>query len=151
MKDEDYYRILDKLVSYCGYAERCLADVRKKLKPFDLSEDDEERMIDYLMEYDVIDEKRYALSFATGKLRYNHWGKIKIRAHLKAKYIADKDIQFAFSQLDDEEYRSVLLHVLENKYARITSDAFAKTVRHAQSKGFELGLILEIMNGGEFK
>lgn len=146
MKEEEYYRILDKLVSYCAYAERCLMDVRKKLRPFDVPQADQQRMIDYLIEHDVVDEKRYALSFATGKLRYNHWGRIKIRAHLKSKYISEKDIHFAFSQLDEEEYRTILQQVISNKLSRTTSDAFAKTVRHAQSKGFELGLILEEMN-----
>lgn len=146
MKEEEYYRVLDKLVSYCAYAERCLADVHKKLRPFDVPQDYQEQIIDYLLEHDVVDEKRYALSFATGKLRYNYWGRIKIRAHLKSKNISEKDIHFAFANLDEEEYINILQQVLENKLRRTSTDAFAKTVRHAQSKGFELGLILQELN-----
>lgn len=152
MKDEEYYRILDRIVSYCAYAERCLQDIRQQFRKFELTEEYKEKIIDYLIEYDVLDEKRYALSFATGKLRYNKWGRVKIRAHLKSKYISDKDIHFAFGELDDEEYDEVLTHILERKIEKLgdDDDKFAKVVRHAQSRGFELGLVIEKLKTLEF-
>ena len=147
MKDEDYYKILDGLINYCSYAERCLQDVKKKMRPLDLSSDEQERMVDHLLEHDIVDEKRYAFSFAFGKLRYNKWGKIKIRSHLKGKWISDQHIHFAFNQLESDEYTSVLDHVLRYKYEKVKDDAeaFSKTIRHAQSKGFELGLSIELL------
>ena len=151
MKDEEYYRILDKMVSYCSYAERCLQDIHKKLAKYRLNPSVKEKMITYLLDHDIIDEKRFALSFATGKIRYNKWGRIKIRAYLKAKYISDKDISFAFSKLDPEEYENILNAVLDYQNAKLdgVKDKFQKVVRHAQSRGFELSLILDRLNTRE--
>lgn len=146
MKDEEFYPILNKIVNYCGYAERCFQDVNKRLYKLDLSEEVKDRIVDYLVEHDVVDEKRFALSFSFGKMRYNKWGKIKIRAHLKAKGISEKDIHFAFNELEQEEYLEILRHILQNKYNRLSDDKFSKTVRHAQSRGFELHLVLKQLN-----
>ena len=136
MKDEEYFPLLDKIVSYSGYAERCFQDVNQRMYKLRLSGEIKERITDYLIEHDVVNEKRFAFSFALGKMRYNRWGRIKIRSHLKAKRISDRDIHFGFSQLDEDEYQEILKHVLEYKYERLSEDRFAKTVRHAQSKGF---------------
>lgn len=146
MKDEDYFPILNKIVSYCGYAERCFQDVDKRLYKLDLSSEIKDRILDYLIEYDVVNEKRYAFSFSIGKLRYNRWGRIKIKSHLRAKRISVKDIDFAFRELNEEEYQEVLAHVIERKYEKLTDDKFNKTVRHAQSRGFELSLIITTLN-----
>ncbi len=151
MKDEEYYRVLDKMVNYCAYAERCLQDVYKKFRSEDIPEDQFSSMIDYLLDHDVVDEKRFALSFATGKLRYNRWGRIKIRTHLKSKNIDQVDVEFAFQQLNPEEYTDVLQQVISHKYDKLgnQTDAFAKVVRYAQSKGFELSLIYDLAKNFE--
>ena len=146
MKDEDYYPLLDKIVSYCGYSERCFQDVDKRMYKLRLDADIKDRIIDYLVEHDVVNEKRFAFSFALGKLRYNRWGRIKIRAYLKAKRIGNTEVQFAFDELDETEYNDTLEHVVYMHYQKVSEDRFAKTVRHAQSRGFELSLILETFN-----
>ena len=155
MKDEDYYPLLDKIVSYCGYAERCFQDVDKRLYKLQLDADTKDRIIDYLVEHDVVNEKRFAFSFSLGKLRYNRWGRIKIRSHLHSKRIKKDDIEFAFGKLEKEEYNETLEHVIYMHYPKVSTDRFAKTVRHAQSRGFELPLILEtfnrMKNEGEFE
>lgn len=148
MTDEEYFPILDGIIRYCSYAERCFQDVNKKLFPLKLTSEVRLKITDHLVEENIVNEQRFAHTFTIGKLRYNKWGRIKIRAHLKSKYISDKHIQVAFSQIDEEEYLDVLRHTLRAKYDRLIhdSDRFNKTVRYGQSKGFELTLIFDIVN-----
>ena len=148
MTDEEYYPILDSIIRYCSYSERCFQDVDKKLYPMHLSAAIKDKIADYLIEENLVNEQRFAHSFTVGKLRYNKWGRIKIRSHLKSKRIAEKLIHKAFLQIDQEEYQAILFHILEMKYDRLASDSdrFSKTVRYGQSKGFELSLIFDTLN-----
>jgi regulatory protein len=148
MTDQEYYPILDRIIRYCSYAERCFQDVDKRLYPLQLSPDIKDKITDDLIEQNIVNEERFAFTYTIGKLRYNKWGRIKIRSHLKAKRISDSHIQKAFSQLDLEEYHEILNHILKHKYERLSDDddQFNKTVRYGQSKGFELSLIFDVVN-----
>ncbi len=147
MKDEEYYKLLDKIVRYCSYAERCLSDVNKKLYKSVVNQEVQQKIITYLIENDIVDERRYALSYTLGKLRYNKWGRVKINAQLRGKRISPDDIDFALSNIEPEEYQDILVAVLTKKSEALGDDAelFSKVVRHAQSRGFELNNILAEM------
>ena len=147
MTEEEYIPILDKMVRYCAYSERCHMDVDVRLHKLNVPPEIKQKIIDYLHMNNLIDEKRFALSFAEGKLRNNKWGRIKIRRRLKDRQIDSPDIDIALSQIDESEYRSTLEHILMTKFELLNGvdDRVNKTVRYAQSKGFELSLIFEMM------
>ena len=147
MKSES--EVLSALAKYCSLAERCLYDVRKKIKAADLSGDAEQRIVEYLVKERFIDEKRFCRSFVNDKFKFNHWGRIKICYELKIRNIKPDVYYDAIDAIDEEEYISVLSGLLESKNrtikGRSPQDVFQKLCRFASSRGFESELIVKIL------
>ena len=81
MANQDY--ILNKARNYCAYQERCLEEVKTRLKEWKVQSRFIEKILEELLKDDFINEERFARIFSSGKFRYNHWGKNKIIYELK--------------------------------------------------------------------
>ena len=68
-----------------------------KLKSWGLIQEDIDLLIIELIQFNFLNEKRYARSFARGKFRIKKWEKLKIRMALKKRDIYFKCIDFACS------------------------------------------------------
>ena len=149
MKSES--EILSTMAKYCSTAERCVNDIRKKIKPEDLPVEAEKRIIDYLLKEKFIDEKRFCRSFVNDKFKFNHWGRIKICYELKCRNIPPDVYYEAIENLDEAEYISVLTYLLKSKKrttnGRSPQDIFQKLCRFAASRGFETPLIINTLKG----
>ena len=147
MKSES--EMLSAMAKYCSQAERCLYDVRKKIKAEKLSEDAEKRIIGRLVQEKFIDEKRFCRSFVNDKFKFNHWGRIKICYELKSRNISPEIYFEAVDSIDEEEYASVLTDMLKSKKRTVTGrspqDIFQKLCRFASSRGFETPLIINTL------
>lgn len=147
MKSES--QALSALAKYCSLAERCLFDVRKKIRAEGLSEEAEKRIIDRLLQEKYIDEKRFVRSFVNDKFRFNHWGRVKIAYELKMKNIRPDFFREALEAIDENEYVAVLNDLLSKKLravkGRSPQDIFQKLCRFAASKGFEIPLIIDTL------
>jgi len=147
MKSES--EMLSAMAKYCSQSERCLYDVRKKIKAEKLSGEAEKRIINRLVQEKFIDEKRFCRSFVNDKFKFNHWGRIKICFELKNRNI-NPDIYYeAIDAIDDDEYASVLSDMLKSKKrtvnGRSPQDVFQKLHRFASSRGFETPLIINTL------
>ena len=80
--------VLDKMAKYCAYQERCVKDVRDKLKTFDIAEEEKEKILEYLLDNRFVDDERFAKAFVRGKVNQSGRGMNKIRFHLVQKGIA---------------------------------------------------------------
>lgn len=147
MKTES--EMLGALAKYCSLAERCIFDVRKKIKAADLPEEAEKRIIDRLVQEKFIDERRFARSFVNDKFKFNHWGRIKIGYELNRKNIKPDIYADAIDAIDEDEYLSVLTDLLSSKKrttkGRTPQDVFQKLCRFAASRGFESPLIIKTL------
>lgn len=147
MKNES--EMLNALAKYCSQAERCIYDVRRKIKTENLPEDAEKRIIDRLILEKFIDEKRFSRSFVNDKFKFNHWGRIKIIYELKKRNIKPEVYYDAIDNIDEDEYISVLADLLKNKKrttkGRSPQDVFQKLYRFASSRGFETTLIINTL------
>ena len=103
-------QVLDKLQKYCIYQDRCHTEVRTKLLQLQVYGDELEEVMSKLIEDGFLNEERYAIAYASGKFRINHWGKRKIMLGLKSKHISDYCIQKALQKIDQKEYLS-LIHI----------------------------------------
>ena len=142
-------QVLDKMAKYCAYQERCLKDVRDKLKTFDILEEEKTKILDYLLDNRFVNDERFAKSFVRGKINQSGWGVNKIRFHLIQKGI-DKDIiDEALGQTDNEVYRQRLIDILKTKSKTIKADSDfekkRKLAAYAMQKGFEGNLIWEVL------
>ena len=142
-------QVLDKMAKYCAYQERCLKDVRDKLKTFDILEEEKTKILDYLLDNRFVNDERFAKSFVRGKINQSGWGVNKIRFHLIQKGI-DKDIiDEALGQTDNEVYRQRLIDILKTKSKTIKADSDfekkRKLAAYAMQKGFEGNLIWDVL------
>jgi regulatory protein len=142
-------QVLDKMAKYCAYQERCVKDVRDKLKTFDIPEEEKTKIIDYLLDNRFVNDERFAKSFVRGKINQSGWGVNKIRFHLIQKGI-DKDIiEKALGQTDNEVYRQRLIDILKTKSKTIKANSDfekkRKLAAYAMQKGFEGNLIWEVL------
>ncbi len=141
--------LFEKARNFCDYQERCIYDVKNKLQTWKASDTTIESIINRLEKEDYINEERFAVTFAVGKLRNNKWGRTKIFYALSQKHIPEIYIQMGLNEIDEEEYLNTLKSVLNSKKIN-ESDDFkrkAKLVKYAQQKGFQPSLVWKVING----
>ena len=142
-------QVLDKMAKYCAYQERCVKDVRDKLKTFEIPEEEKAKILDYLLDNRFVNDERYAKAFVHGKVNQSGWGVNKIRFHLIQKGI-DKDIiEEALGQTDEEVYRQRLIEILKTKSKTVKAEndfeKKRKLAAYAMQKGFEGSLVWEVL------
>ncbi|MCY1487618.1 recombination regulator RecX [compost metagenome] len=96
--------ITKKAEIYCAYQERCHEEVIQKLKTFTTSQTVIDSVIVHLIENNFLNEERFACSFARGKHRIKHWGKIRIVNELKSRHISKYNIDTALKEIQDEYF-----------------------------------------------
>lgn len=139
--------IVNKLLNFCAYQERCKQEVTQKILKLD-AEEDLEDLLDYLEEENFLDEARFARQFAGGKFRVKKWGRYKIKANLRRKGISSDLIARAFlSEISEEDYQQTILKWIESKekdYGDLSDyKNRAKLKNFLFLKGFEHDCILE--------
>ena len=142
-------QVLDKMAKYCAYQERCVKDVRDKLKTFEIPEEEKTKIIDYLLDNRFVNDERFTKAFVRGKINQSGWGVNKIRFHLVQKGI-DKDIiEDALGQTDEEVYRQRLIEILKTKAKTVKASSDfekkRKLAAYAMQKGFEGSLVWETL------
>jgi regulatory protein len=139
-----------KITKWCAYQERAQQEVRDKLYDFGLHKEEVEQLLTRIISEGFVNEERFAISFANGKLNQLGWGRVKIRYALKAKKVSDYCIKKAINSLDENKYIQILedafhkrnkmekeKHPLKRKY---------KLMSYLASRGFEQDLIATIIN-----
>lgn len=139
--------LLDKARKYCSYQERCIYDVKQKLLEWKASDKTIEEIIHQLESEDLINEERFAVSFAVGKLRNNKWGRNKIFYALMQKHIPELYVQMGLSEIDEKEYLDTLKSVIKSKKINEENDfrRQQKLVKYAMQKGFQSDLVWKIL------
>jgi len=145
---------LDKMAKYCAYQERCVKDVRDKLKTLDLPQEEKDKILDYLLDNRFVNDERFAKSFVRGKVNQSGWGLNKIRFHLMQKGIAKETIDEALGQTDEEVYRQKLIDILKVKSKTVKAEndfeKKRKLAAYAIQKGFEGALVWEVVKDLDF-
>ena len=146
---------LDKMAKYCAYQERCVKDVREKLRTFDLPQEEKDKILDYLLDNRFVNDERFAKSFVRGKVNQSGWGLNKIRFHLIQKGIAKDIIDEALGQTDEEVYRQRLIDILKAKSKTVKAatdfERKRKLAAYAMQKGFEASLVWDVLKELDFE
>ena len=142
---------LQKIRHYCGYQERCHAEVKEKLYSFGLYKKDVEELISTLIEENYLNEERFALQFAGGKFRMNQWGRKKIEFELKQKHVSEYCIRKGLKEINDMDYRNTLEKLGKQKWEQLEDEQDVFTRRKKLSdyllqKGYEYSYIAEIVS-----
>ena len=147
-------QVLDKMAKYCAYQERCVKEVRDKLKTYDIPQKDRDKILDYLLDNRFVNDERFAKSFVRGKVNQSGWGLNKIRFHLLQKGIAKDIIDEALGQTDEDLYRQRLIDILKVKSKTVKAEndfeRKRKLAAYAMQKGFEASLVWEVLKDLDF-
>ncbi len=139
-------KAMQKLKHYCGYQERSHLEVKQKLYSLGLMKKEVEELISRLIEEGYLNEERFAILFASGKLRLKGWGRQKIRFELRQRGISEFCITKALKSIDESEYIAGFNRSAEKKWhsLRTEKNIFArknKWQQYLHQKGFEPALI----------
>lgn len=141
---------LQRAAGLCSQSEHCVADITEKLLRWGVSREDSDRIIDRLIDEKYIDESRYALAYVRDKVRFSHWGRVKIKSMLRMLRISEQDISNAFDSFDEDEYLGVLEGVIESKRKTLPeAESYAsrvKLIRFALQRGFEMHEIAKFIS-----
>ena len=140
--------MLVRMAGLCAGAEQCVADIRSKILRQGFTPEEADRMIGYLRENRYLDDDRYARAYATDKVRFSGWGRMKVRMGLRAKGMGDRTITQALEYISEADYGEALRKVMSAKAKSLDlSDVKDRQYlyRHLASRGFESQMIIADM------
>lgn len=138
---------IQKIEHFCAYQERCHDEVVSKLRSMKMDSDEIDEIMVHLLTENFLNEERFACSFARGKHRIKHWGKIRIVNELKFKNISQTLINIALKEISIEEYEETFHTLAERNWESIretnTLKKRKKFCDYMLRKGFESNLIYD--------
>lgn len=147
----DRQKALSRLQNLCARHEKCTGDLRQKMIQWKMETVDIAWVINRLISDKFVDDTRYAAMFVRDKSRISKWGRIKIATALKAKGIATDIINDALIQIDPSTDKSQLIELITRKAKQTKSksvyDLKNKLIRFGVSRGFDMGLVIDVVNG----
>lgn len=143
-------RALNRIASYCSKAERCEYDVLKKLRAWELTDEEIARIMKRLREEKYVDNARFARSFINDKLRFNKWGKQKIIFELRKRQIPEPVYLSLLNELDEDTLNEQLDTILRTKNRSVKAkddyDRRNKLIRFALGRGFSMDAVIKAVN-----
>lgn len=115
-----------------------------------LSKNEIEKIIVYLIENNYLNESRFAKVFSGGKFRIKNWGKIRIIRELKYRKISNYNIKLALQEISDIDYIKVFNKISNKKLEFFkhlnTQEKKKKLLNFLVYKGWEKEIIYEKLN-----
>lgn len=154
MKQTTEQDALLRLTSLCSTAEHCSHEMLEKMRRWEMPEDAQARIMEYLVREKYIDDERYARFFAKDKIRYNKWGRRKVEQAMWQKHI-DTDIQRrVLDDVDEEEYLAILRPLLKSKRKTVKASSDyemnMKLIRFAMGRGFTMEVIRQCLDNDDY-
>lgn len=138
---------IQKLEHFCAYQERCHAEVTSKLYDLKMTVEEMDQIIVHLIQENFLNETRFACSFARGKHRIKHWGKIRITNELKFRQISNANITLALKEISAEEYQNTFDELSERCWHSIIEKNSLKKRKkfcdYLLRRGYESNLVYD--------
>lgn len=120
------------------------------MREFLLIPEAKDEILLYLMKENYLNEERFTRSYIRGKFNIKNWGRIKIKIHLKQKGISEKLISKCMDEIDEDDYRKIILQIWNNYYSKQKGfkdyQKKSKTIHYLLSRGFEYEEILQTIS-----
>ena len=123
---------LSKAEAYCARAERCAADVRRKLYEWGTPADFFDFIEQKLYENDFLNDARFCRAYVHDKVEYQKWGRLKILAGLRAMQLPESEIEEALKNIDEFAYFHNLRYLIKQR----KNDSEDKLLRFLSQRGF---------------
>ena len=123
---------LSKAEAYCARAERCAADVRRKLYEWGTPADFFDFIEQKLYDNDFLNDARFCRAYVHDKVEYQKWGRLKILAGLRAMQLPESEIEEALENIDESAYFYNLRYLIKQR----KNDSEDKLLRFLSQRGF---------------
>jgi len=145
----EFNKALEKCMYICSQREYCSFDIEEKLSSWEVDLNKHHEIIKTLIAEKFIDNNRFVSAFVKDKFTFNHWGKIKIRYHLKQKRIDDPTIKKFLDEIDISAYDGAIIEEIEKKRHSVKGatefEKKQKIARYVISKGFEPNKVFDML------
>lgn len=143
-------QVLNKLTTICARGEHCQQEMLDKMRRWEIEEDVQARVMEYLIKEKFIDEERYTRLFVEEKIKFNKWGRKKVEQALYMKRIPRSISAPILDEIDEENYEEILRPLIEAKRKTVTGkseyEIRGKLIRFALSRGFDMDTILSVLD-----
>ena len=139
---------LEKLRQICSRQEKSPADIVILLKRWGIDQQHHPEILDRLRSEKFLDENRYAKAFVTDKMKFDHWGIVKIRYMLHQKGIGNAAVDNAIRDIDHDAYRSMVGKEMAKKRKSLKGtprEIWAKLARYGSSRGYEMEVMRDFL------
>lgn len=129
-----------KARTFCNYRERCHVELRDKLYKLGLWTKDVNHVIGQMIEENLLNEERYAKSYARGHFYQKRWGKYKIIVELKQRGMNDRLIKTALAEIDEDDYLETIEKLIHKKQREVSGTKAIqkqKIARYLMQKGYQ--------------
>ena len=137
------------LAARCAKTEHCQHEMQEKMRRWELTDEQQARVMERLVKERYVDDERYARAFVNDKVRYNKWGRLKVEQALWQKHISDDIRSRVLDEIDDDEYISVLQPLLKQKRKSTKAandyEMKQKLIRFALGRGFTYDIICQCL------
>ena len=137
----------------CAQKEYSRAEMMAKLMEKGAAAPEARDCVDRLEAERYLDDARFAAAFVSDKVRFDHWGRVKIRYALHLKGVADDLTEEALAEIDETLYREQLAQYIAAKRRTVAAptpyQANQKVARSAISRGYEPALVFEVLKWEE--
>ena len=135
-------KAMSRVTKYIGSSLKTQKQIRDYLRKKEYSEDTIEFVMSKLVEYNYIDDKKYAQAYV---LTYGKkYGKLKLKSQLKVKGVSEEIIECVLEDNKVDSIESVASKYLKNKV--MSYEVSQKLFRFLYSRGYEFDEINSYIN-----
>jgi regulatory protein len=132
--------VREKIRHYCAYQERSQKQAREKLLAYGLLPHIADDLLLELLQDDFVNEERFALAFAKGKVNSKQWGRRKIEMALRQHGVSKPCIAQALNAIDHVQYRNNMQKLVARKFNSLkglrNNARKQKTITYLMGKGY---------------
>ena len=107
------------------------------------------QLLERLQHEGYTDDLRYARAFVSDKFRFDHWGRLKIAAALRAKALPSHLIDEALHDIDEADYEAAIASFIQSRRRTLKApDAHTlalKVARAAVNRGYEPHRVFDLL------
>lgn len=135
-------KAMSRVTKYIGSSLKTQKQIREYLRKKEYSSETIEYVLSKLIEYDYIDDQKYAQAYV---LTYGKkYGKLKLKSQLKVKGVSEEIIESVLKDNKVDSIESVASKYLKNKV--LTPEVSQKLFRFLYSRGYEFDEINSYIN-----
>lgn len=146
LKDDQYNKAKNLALRKISFSPKSSSEINKILKAQHFDQDIIEKTINFLKDFDLIDDEAFVRSFIADKHNISKWPKNKIRYALRSKNIDDYIIEEYLSEISDEdEYQNAYDFAINKAKGDDSLQMRQKVFRFLASKGFDFDIINNVL------